>query len=795
MADSDAELMNLGAEPHDEELRGLGAISPEDQQKVVNYIKTPQATQGEALREGFAEGGTFGFAPRIGAAMGAGMEKAAELVPGADKSENKKLSDLYNEYLEYNNKLQEKAKASHPAAYYAAMLAGGIASPLNKVSTLGLGGQAVEGASLPTKALQSGIGGAKLGALSGLSQSQNLADVPQDIDQAGKGAAFGGILGAGAPAAAGAIKGAANATASGLETVFGPVGARFQQGMQAGLEETPNLATQAGRNVAFESRKDFAKDFVDNLRNIIKSNAKNKFEKIQAASQDIPSDQVDNVLNEILGMDTTKMGTKEAAEFDQIKEEILRAKEGPMVGETVRQYNGATPPPVPLSQGAPTAQPAAMPQAPAQAMQPPAAPPIPTVQEPAPTPNEFQGYEAVHKATVDADDAEARELFKQKIHEKLADEEALGQNDNNSPIKIEEKPIPGTDRVRLIAKRAVTNEDEDAFKQQAQEHQRLQDLLDKQNEEAAKIKQQQETQMAQPQYQDIQQQVRAGGRNIYSPKELYSLQQLMQEYGAGAAPRMSTKGMQQVAKSASQDLSGILKENVGTGDVDQVLHAFNNIGEVLGIDPRDLQLPGGAGEKSREDALNQVFKIINPENLSDSDLVNQEKIGYIANQLKSISPELSNKFIDSVQEQTEKKVLLKEFSKPYEPSGINPEFNIARRLATKTSYGAGYGLGSQAQKITSEVGPAIQAGQKIFSKYSPESLQQASSKALASGDQTVQQFGQVLSKLATADERTRNSMIFVLQQQAGYKAMMDKLFNHEPEKTPQMKDMNLQKFK
>jgi hypothetical protein len=826
---------------------------------VENWLKStaPTATPGEAIREGFAQGGTYGFAPRIGAAMGAGLEMGAgadiggfPLVPGAEPSEKKKLKDLYNEYLDYNNKLQEKAQKSHPGLYYGSMLAGGMASPLNKIASVGLGSgtakaaaaaeklaatnPAIQTASMPLKMTLGGLGGAKAGALGGLSQSKDLTDIPQDITQMGKGAMFGTGIGAAMPPVGSTLKAGAGLGSNLLESFFGPVPKTVGEGFRAGLEAAPNLAKATGQEAAQQGRKEFATSFVDNLRKIIKSNAKDKIQKIQSWSENIPNDQVDTVLNEILEMDPAKMGTKEAEEFSQIKEEILRAKEGPMRSETVRQYPGQAPAPVLASssqQFRPPVNPAEVLPPQGAAPQPPmpgtdVTPPpppqlgpggqnLPMPQAPAiegqafrmapppePTPSEFQGYEAVHKATIGAEDKEAREMFAQKLHEKLADEKALGKNFNDSPIQMEEHPIPGTDKVRLIAKRAVVGEDADAFKEQAQaltqqqkEQQRLQDLLDRQNEESAKMKQQQEAEMVKPQFQDVQQQVRSGGRNIYNPQELYQLQQLMQELGTGVTPRMSTKGMQSVAKGASQDLANVLKKNVGTGDVDQALHAFNNIGEVLGIDPRDLQLPGGVGEKVREDALNKVFKIINPENFSDSDLVNQEKIQYIAKQLESINPDLSNKFVESVQKQAETKGLIKEFTKPYEPTGINPALNVIRRNMSKLAYNAAYNVGEQVQKVGADIGPAIQAGQKIFSRYTPDSLQQAASRALASGDQTVQQFGQVLSKLATADERTRNSMIFVLEQQAGYKAMLNKLLEPEKEKTPQAKDKTLQKYK
>lgn len=874
-------------------------IDKAGQAKLKKYLKAPQASELESAREGLAQGGTYGFAPRMGAALGAtlsapgeiqrGIQEAVSAKPGEDietapgqgAGGPQSVEQLYKDYLDYNNKLQAKAHASNPSIYNASMLAGGIASPLNKIGSVGALAQAAPKASILAKMAHSGAAGARMGGLAGLSQSQDLTDIPQDISNVGTGMAFGGGIGTVAPPITAGLAATARGGANVLKTVFGPVGQNFAKGIEAGAEGAPNIATEEGQQQTQAQRKEFAENFVNNLKNIIKKNAKNKVQMIEQHVADLPKDKIDGVLNTILELDPTKMGTKEAEEFALIKEEILRAKEGPMQAETVRQYNpGQAPAPVltPNQQYRPPINPAevmppegAPPGAPPPGMDvtpppmqaigpgqpgpPPAAPNSTPMQEmpggqnlpvvqppeihgeasqmappPEPSPGGFQGYEALHKATIDADDKAAREAFEQKIHEKLADEEALGQNHNDNQVQIEEKKLPNG-KVRLIAKRAISGEDADAFKEQAQglgeqekmsgavdqqnqqaadegfkqqaqdlnqqqkDQQRLQNLLDQQNEESARMKQQQEVEMAKPQFQDVEQQVRSGGRNIQNPKELYTLQQLMQEYGHPTAPRMQTQTMQRVAQGASKDLSGILKQNVGTSGVDAQLHAFNNIAEVLGVDASHLGAPGGTGEKAQNDAMNKLFKLINPENLNDQTLLNQDKLQYIDSQLRAIDPGIADQFIQNAAKQAENKGLMKEFTKPYEPSGINWLFNAVRKTASKTAYRAGYGLGEQGQKIGAEIGPAIQAGQKIFTQFTPDSLQQAATKAAASTDSTVQQFGQVMSKLATADERTRNSMLFILQQNAGYRDMMKDLLPPEEKKSTQSKDNTLQKFK
>lgn len=813
-------------------------LTTEQKAGIVTHFKPPQASELESIREGYAQGGTLGYAPRIGAAMGAGLEKTAgaglgpegfPLIPGAEKSENKKLQDLYNEYLDYNNKLQEKAKASNPGLYHTAEFAGVMASPFNKIGTLGGGGMAAKDASILAKMGQSGLAGARMGALGGLSQSKDLNNLPEDVSNMGRGAAFGAGIGLAAPPVGAALSGMASGAGSIGRTVFGPMGQMFKKGSQAGTEGLPNLATEAGQSQAQGIRKEFAQKFVDDLKGILNSSAKNKRELIRNASQDVPKEQLDEVISKYLEANP-KLNTKKSLdELNELKEIILTAKEGPLKPETVRVYREGAPE-RPLPSDARPFQPTSpevepMPTesstTPAdQSMRGVNVEPklltagenkLPAVAEegitgkaesmgvpPPESPAGFAGYEPVHKATIEAGDEEALAAFKHKIEEKLADERALGRNFNDNPIQIEQHKIPGSDKVRIIAKRAKVEEPVDEFAEHAKslsdrqkEEARLQKLLDQQQEEQLKFQQQQDQQAAQPQFQDVSQQVRSGDRNIYSPEELYNLQQTLSHMSQFREGRgFSSPEVTKMAGDASKDLSGLIKQTAGTASVDQKIHAFNNIAESLGIDTAPLSMPGGTGEKAQADAMTKIFKLINPENLDDQTLLNQDKLQYIHEQLKAISPEMADNFLSNAMKQAESKGLTKEFSKPYEPSGINPFFNAIRRNASKVSYGTGYGLGQQVRKISSEIEPAV----KMFQQYTPESLQQAASTAAQSSDATIQKFGQVLSKLATADERTRNSMLFVLQQQAGYKAMMDGLLGQK-EQAPQAKNKSLEKYK
>lgn len=823
MADEDKELMELGAEPHDDELKALGAVSAEDKNKMAKYITAPEAASDlESARAGLASGGTFGFAPRIGAAMGVGMEKLA----GAPVDKKRSASDIYNEYLKYNNERQKVAEHAHPYIYGGAQFAGGLASPMNKI---GAGYEVGKDASLLAKMAHSSIAGARMGATAGASQSSDLTNVPQTLQKAKEGAIFGTVIGAAAPPVIGAVKGAARVTGSGLKSVFGPVGQRFGQGIEHGMEGEPNLAGEPGQLQATEERGQFAEQFVKDLHKVLSGNAKNKRELIAQAlekNQLAPKEAVDAVMQKYLQANPQLNEESARKELEQLKEMIITASEGPKKTETVREYLNPTSRSVPNDQpqympgevsrmpGAPIEPTPAMPNEPTpeQLKLGPGENRLPAVSEegvtgqaermgapPPETPNEFAGYEAVHKATIDPADKEARAAFEHKIHEKLADERALGKNFNDSEIQIEELPIPDSDKVRLVAKRAIQKESADEFKDQAanlvkqqKEAQKLQALLDKQNQEQIKIKQQQEVEMAKPQFEDVQRTTREGGRNLENPEELYNLQKQLQSKSQFSEGRgFSSQEMNKMSGDAAKDIAQLIKMTVPeTVPVDQRLNAFNNIAESLGINTDNLQRPGGEGQKARIDAMKKLLGVLNPDAATNKSTVDQKSLDYITQELHKVHPDIGNAFEQEAAKHAENAGLIKDMSKPYEPSGINMVANAIRRNASKAAYGAGHAIGTEADKT-----------RNLFQQYTPEALKTAAATASQSSNAAVQKLGQVLSKLATADDRTRNSMMFVLQQNAGYRHLLD-LINwmnpyYEPPKseTPQAKDKHTEKYK
>lgn len=802
-------------------------LSDEEKAKLGHFAdKVPDMGSVAAAGEGLAMGGTYGLSPRISGAVGGSMEKLSgaplgpeefPLVPGMESTKDKKLKDLYDEYKKSAEQRISQAKETHPILYHGAEFGGALASPINKLGEVGLGSaKLAKNASLPLKMAQSTLGGARIGAVAGLAGSNDLTNLPKTLESAKEGMQLGANVGAAASATGAALKTSASGTADLLRPLIGRPNIMAREGYNAGLENAPKLSSEGGQLQDTQMRGEFANNFIDEFHKILKSDAKNKRVLISQAldnSQLAPQEAVDAVTQKYLDANPKLNDPTAIKELQDLKNIILNAKAGPQQVETVRQYLPNAPkrplpsdepiPVSPQSEGIP-AQAEAIPQeSPAPPSTDSTAQKTNIPMSSAESPSDFAGYESVHKATIDPADEEARALFQHKVHEKLADEEALGQNSNAHPVEIHESPLPNG-QVRLIAKRAKVQENADAFKEQAaqlaqqqREDQRLQALLDQQQSEKLKFQQQQDAELNKPQFQDVQQTVRPNDRNLQNPEELYSLYNNLKAKSQFSEGRgFGSQEMNQMSGQAAKDVAALIKQSIPeTVPIDQRLTAVNNIFERLGIDTSKLDLPGGEGEKAQADAMNKLLKMINPESASDVSTMSQDAKSYLQSELQKIDPEMAEHFNQKMDEFAKSKGLVSEFKNPGIVGGGGPILSAVRKGVNKLSYNTGYAAGNQVKKIKADFGPAIEGVQKAFQKYTPDVIQNAASRAAASTDPSVQKLGQVLSKMATADERSRNAMMFTLQQNPGYRQMLTPLFPEENPSTPQAKDMSLEQYK
>ncbi len=792
---------------------------------AVGVKPKPNMNKAESILAGIGNGGTLGFAPRIGAAAGSLASMAQQKL--AHDPQPQSLSDLYNEYLAHNKKYQTAAQESNPNSYMGGQVFGGVFSPVNKIGGVFQAGKA---APMISRMAAGAGNGALIGSAAGLSNSDDLTDLKQDAKQVAHGAEAGAEFGALAvPVVAGSQKLLGGAS-SAFKSFAGNVGKRFQQGLEHGQAGEFNLATPEGQQAAMDAKAGFATNTVDSTVKGVADAAKAQAEAIKAAKAAglmANKGKISDIAQKILQTDPDTLNSSEArAELQHLKGVILDALEGPEKEQVVRMYGEQVGPrPVPgetpiepappardvseLEREVKEANPAPKPDAEPLTSVPPDEPvsegpnneKLSESEEPL-SPNGFAGYEKIHAQTVDPTDPEALASFKQRVAEKLADERALGKNSNSNPIEVHQEPIPGTDKHRLVAKRAVMDEDANAFKDQAEaledrqksenaqakqtqkEQDRLQSLLDRQEQEKIKMQSQQDAEMAKNSIPKDETVVsRPGNRQVEQIDQAKQLQTDLSNKGKFGASPYSTDQARNMAGEAADKLNDVVKDAVpGIEPINNKIHALNNIGERLGIDMQKIKLPNGEGEAERQKAVQKVMNIIQENAPEESAVMAQKAQDFVAKQLESIDPQLSATFRKEVARHAQNSDILGDLTKDKPVGSLNYFQNFVRKQGTKLGYGAGYSIGSEVAGTKKLMQPAVDATKQVFTTYTPEAMQSAAKKAAASLNPQAQKFGKVLEKLAASDNQTRNSTMFVLQQQPGYRSIMDRYFTDDTDK-------------
>ncbi len=281
-------------------------VDASDKEALIKHIHSDPMTDFGAGMIGAEDGATLGFAPRMGAALGAGLENTSDTIreighlgdspesyleteaqnhpfdPNIKPLGPSSLENLYNEYLQANNARHKQARDEHPISNFVGNLTGGLALPIGSATKLGKaanikrflpGGEVVAdtvAAPLLDRMADSAITGTGIGAVYGLSQSPDLTNVSQELNNIGSGAALGGVIGAAAPPVIGGVKAVASATGEGLAKIFGHAGKAWTAGLERGKLNKPNLATEAGREAETELRGEFANNVGNDLTNKVK---------------------------------------------------------------------------------------------------------------------------------------------------------------------------------------------------------------------------------------------------------------------------------------------------------------------------------------------------------------------------------------------------------------------------------------------------------------------------------------------------------------------------------------------
>lgn len=783
--------------------------------------------------------------------------KLMPIVPGS-KEELKSLSDAYEEYKQAQQKRLNEAREGAPFTYGATQIGAGLALPWSKLagsSKLAPGASVIEKLVAGGKGAAK-VGGAM--GFANAPDYTNIPQTAEStaigsavgIPFGVAGSGIEQLMAGGAKATGGAIKSMVGPVGTRFE--------QGQQAYQAGEPSLATEAgLEKAKKQASAPIKDLIGTLQDKFKKAIKTAG--TADELYPKYGDLPTDKVDEFHEYAVGQIQKELDkTKDETTKDELLHLLERfnvAQQGPKVPVTTRNYApGQKPPPVGMGPQAkmPEVMPMEQPQAPAPSapevgqpmpeMQqiPQGAPPgnLPAVRPPGAVGPAAQfgeqqavgmepqgqpaggGFKKVMATTIDKDDKEALQAFHQKVREREAEEAVLPGASDTQPIEVVPQQIEGyPDKIRLVARRRVIEEPSDEFagqaselSQQQKESQRLRDLLQQVNGESQdEALKQQALEAAQPPFEDVTQMERQGGQNIYSPENLSSLKQDIGNkipQAPGGAGYQTTPA-QNLAKIFSGKAGEMLSQHVPeVSEANTVINATHNIFKTLGLNPDKLIQGGGVGQQEFVKDLNAVFDLLKPETNTPQSLIDQiinpEKINYIQEQLQRVDPELADKFSQTVDKQKAVLELIRDFQKPWAGWSLHSIVNAMRSFGGRAAYGAGYalenekaGLGRIGQSVaqTPGVKQAIQLGQKVFPQFTTEALENGAKAAANDPSEASQSFSLLLSRLAKADDRTKNSMLFMLQQNVGYRKMMDKYLPMEEPGPNSKRDKELQKFK
>lgn len=744
-------------------------IDKEQAQALTDNLSQPRMSATDAAMTGLGEGGTLGFAPRIGAALGAGLEEVA------GNPDKKSLEALYNEYLEYNNKRRDQAAKERPEAYYPAALAGGLALPIPAPLKLAKNENAL--VQLLKEMKQGATTGAQVGAVTGLSHSPDLTSPKQDVENMGIGMGIGATVGIAAPPVIGGIKTLAKGTKELGSKIIGDVGGAFTEGKNAGYEGLPNLATSEGRDQSVQMRGEFANQFGTNLVDQLNGlgTLKNKIIK-EASDRGLKIDpkQIDEFISKHLANDPQTNLPKVMSEMAEFHEILKTAQEGPEVEKVTRKFFGEG-----NTQKEKFLQKAALTDA---------------SQEAAQAPEEFTPLSP-------------RDEFELKARQKQAEQQAIAGAQSPVPHELSYEPIPDDPNNELGIVKQPQFDDMGNFsghkkimsqvlpKAGAIEApkneiifqpsdipnkvfaiQRQPQMDESGNIVGYKILNKQlvnDTDAAK--WKDMTETVRAGGRDLSDPEQLYRLYKDLKEKSKFAdSGGFSSTEAQKATGGAMKDIQGLLRGSDVLPELqpmDGKITALNKVGEILGIDTRDL---------NEQSATKKILDLINNEsNLQTSGITARQKIDAVTEQLRQVDPKMADEFQQQIEQHSVNKDMIKEITKPFNQLTLSSVLGAPRAFGTQGATAAGYKVGQfqkNAEDVISKVTQSapVQRATTFMDRYTPQVLQGAAAKAASSSEEGMQGLARVLTQAASLDDRSRNAIVFGVMQNPAYRQWMEK---------------------
>lgn len=278
----------------------------------------------DSALEGGRQGITAGFSDEGSGGVGAGMDAAQALLnklglasPSPTQVSEQLASqgvkgdvgpqstlDMYRQFRDEDRTKMEAAQKANPGSFIGGALAGGLAStPLIPNSILSPLGNAAQGASLATRALTGAGNATRMGAIAGLGAGKSdltQGDVPGAIMDTGAGMASGMALGGALPIAGAALSSAGDVAGGLVPDMVKTAYQRGKDGIKIGAQKFYDDTTNSLKNV------------VDDVSSAISGKVK--------AQQDAHTSQIGHLDNQISEIQDNAQKAMKLEESRQVAE-------------------------------------------------------------------------------------------------------------------------------------------------------------------------------------------------------------------------------------------------------------------------------------------------------------------------------------------------------------------------------------------------------------------------------------------------------------------------------------------
>lgn len=247
-------------------------------------------------------------------------------------------------------------------------------------------------------------------------------------------------------------------------------------------------------------------------------------------------------------------------------------------------------------------------------------------------------------------------------------------------------------------------------------------------------------------FKDVTEQVRAGGKDLRDPKQLYQLyKDLKQKSGFGDYSFKSQEA-QKMAGESMKDVQGMLRGTVpGLANTDAKIASLKQGANVLGMED--------TVQVDTQGMMNKVIDLINnQEKTGPAGSKAREQLQMFVNSIRAEHPGLAKSVESKIKDLGEQAIMSKAVGGIVEPGIVS----TAKRGAAAVGNIAGYGV----HKLTKLPPEAwVQKSQEILSK--------------AGNSPAAQQLAKIVGTLPDKPERERNAILFGLMQNPAYRQWLN----------------------